>query len=205
MKKHLLSLLVLVGFIFLAVASTTSKIHYTAFNNEKQVEEKSIEGNYILMEDGSRIHGKKVTWKSGILAKDQVKIDDEKFPMRDVKGYMTNNIFYIKKGNEFIKRIVHGKINIYVQYTQVSRSSTDRNGFTHNHSYTRTDHYSQAGDNGQLIGIGGQEDIVRLVSDCPIAVEMADISNSKLRKAIKKDLNYMNRIFEIYNNDCKPE
>ncbi len=86
-------------------------------HNEKQVEEKSIEGNYILMEDGSRIHGKKVTWKSGILAKDQVKIDDEKFPMRDVKGYMANNIFYIKKGNEFIKRIVHGKINIYVQFT----------------------------------------------------------------------------------------
>jgi hypothetical protein len=52
--------------------------------------------------------------------------------------------------------------------------------------------------------MGGQKDIVKAVADCPLAVEMADLKGSKIRKAIRKNPQYLNSIFETYNNDCKP-
>jgi hypothetical protein len=55
-----------------------------------------------------------------------------------------------------------------------------------------------------MIAFGDQNSIKKLVRDCPLSVEMIDLSNSKIRKAVKKDRNYLNNIFEVYNNDCKP-
>ena len=60
------------------------------------------------------------------------------------------------------------------------------------------------GDDGQMVNIAGQKDIKEMVKDCPLAVEMADLSNSKMRKAIKNDPNYLNSIFDVYNKGCKP-
>ena len=158
----------------------------------------------MLKTDGTKVYGEKITWKSGMLVKDQIKIDDQKFAMDEIKGYMQKNIFYGKKGNEFIKRIVHGKINVYVQFTQVTSTNTTASGAMSTRSYTRTDHYAQMGDDGQMVNIAGQKDIKEMVKDCPLAVEMADLSNSKMRKAIKNDPNYLNSIFDVYNKGCKP-
>ena len=203
MRKQLLSFAVLFVFIFFAMASAVNKIHYNAFNYLNKVEEKSPE-NYLLKTDGTKVYGEKITWKSGMLVKDQIKIDDQKFAMDEIKGYMQKNIFYGKKGNEFIKRIVHGKINVYVQFTQVTSTNTNASGAMSTRSYTRTDHYAQMGDDGQMVNIAGQKDIKEMVKDCPLAVEMADLSNSKMRKAIKNDPNYLNSIFDVYNKGCKP-
>ena len=203
MRKQLLSFAVLFVFIFLATASAVNKIHHNAFNYLNKVEEKSPE-NYLLKTDGTKVYGEKITWKSGMLVKDQIKIDDQKFAMDEIKGYMQKNIFYGKKGNEFIKRIVHGKINVYVQFTQVTSTNTNASGAMSTRSYTRTDHYAQMGDDGQMVNIAGQKDIKEMVKDCPLAVEMADLSNSKMRKAIKNDPNYLNSIFDVYNKGCKP-
>ena len=131
------------------------------------------------------------------------KVKGEKFPLKEIKGFVENNIYYIRKGNDFIKRIVHGKINVYVQFTEVTTHSVDRDGRTRYSHYTRADHYGQVGDDGPLVGLADQKDIIKMVQDCPLAVEMADLKNSKMRKAIKKNPNYLNYIFETYNNDCE--
>lgn len=203
MKKQLLSFTVLLVFIFFALASAVNKIHLNAFNYGNKVEDPFEKGNYLVKADGTKLYGDKISWKSGALVKDKVKIDDQSFGFSEVKGYMKDNVYYAKKGNDFIQRIVHGKINVYVQFTDVTSTSTNSRGAMTTRSYTRTDHYAQVGEDGEMIGLAGQKQIKQVVSDCPLAVSMADVSDSQMRKAIKKDRNYLNSIFDVYNNGCK--
>lgn len=191
-------------FILLAMASKVNKIHYGAFNYSNQVEDRQDKGTYVLMEDGTRVNGSKVRWKSGLFSKDVIKIDDQEFKIRDVRGYRDGNTYYGKLNKTFIKRIVHGKLNVYVHMYDVTTTSTSRNGMMSSRTYTRTDQYVQHGEHGEMIGIAGQKDILKHVGDCPLSVQMIDLKSSKLRKAIRRDPNYMNKVFEVYNNDCKP-
>jgi len=204
MKKQLLSLLVVAVFGLLALASKVNKIHYGAFNYDNRIEEPSPQGNYLDLADGTRMYGKKVSWKSGLLVKDGVKIDDHKYKMNEVLGYYADGVYYTRQGNEYIKRIVRGKINIYVKFTEVTSTTTDARGFTRSRTYTRTDHYAQKGNDPKLLPVAGQSDMKALVADCPEAVAMADLSNRQMRRTIKKNRNYLNSIFEVYNRGCKP-
>jgi hypothetical protein len=198
-SKHLLSLSVIVAFMLLAIGSKVNKIHMGAFATGNKVEDMSDIRNYILKMDGTKIYGDEIHWKSGILTKDQVSIDGEKYKLSDVRGYRSGNRYYIRFKKEFIERIIHGKINVYIQYTQVTTTSSSGRVS----SYTRTDHYAQKGEEGELTGIAGQKDIKKLVEDCPESLERASVSNKEMRKAIKRDRNYLNSIFDIYNDNCK--
>lgn len=203
-RKNLLSICVLIVFAFFALSSAVNKIHLGAFNYSNRVEDPKDPGNYLLMNDGTKVYGGKITWKSGLLVKDQIKIDDQKFKITEVRGYQANRVFYGRLRNDYIQRIVHGKINVYVQFTQVTSTSTDHSGFMHTYTYTRTDHYSQIEDDGPMVVFGSQQAIKKLVAGCPVAEAMADKSNHQIRKAIRKDPNYLNEIFEVYNDNCTP-
>jgi len=202
--KNILSACTVAVFILLALGSKVNKIHYGAFQYNNDVEDKAEDGYYLVKNDGEKIHGDKISWKSGLLAKDQVKIDDQKFKITEVKGYRKGSTYYGRQGSEYIKRIVHGpKINLYVKFTEVTTSSTTNTGFTRMRTYTRTDHYAQKGEDGPMLPCAGQNDFKKLMEDCPLAVEMASLSNKQMRKTIKKEPNYLNSIFEVYNNGCK--
>ena len=202
LPKHLLSVATVVLFITLALASKVNKMHNNAFYYHNKVDS-SEKGNYLLKHDGTKVFGDKIKWKGGLLSKEQVLIDDEKFLSKEIKGYFENGFFHKRFGNDFLKRIVHGKINVYVKFTEVSSHSVDRDGRTRYSHYTRADHYAQVGENGALTALGNEKDIQEMVKDCPLAVELASLKGSKMRKAIKKDRNYLNNIFETYNNGCK--
>jgi hypothetical protein len=204
MQKQLLSFGVLIVFVLLAWGSAVNKIHYGAFNYNNKVEDKVEKRNYLVKNDGTKIYGEKISWKSGLLAKDQIQVDDQKFRITEIRGYRQGETYFDRLGNEYIKRIVRGKVNVYVKFTEVASTTTDRNGFTRTRYHTRTDQYAQRGEDGPMKAFGGQDDIKEIVSDCPLSVQMIDMSNSKIRKAIKKDPNYLNSVFETYNNDCKP-
>src|SRR5689334_4271690 len=105
-NKNLLSALTLILFIFIATASTVNKIHFGAFNYNKNYEEK-ISGSYLVKNDGTRIYGKEVRWKSGLLVKDRIEQDGEAFKISDIIGYYQDGKYYGRLGNEYIKRIVH--------------------------------------------------------------------------------------------------
>ncbi|MGZ3957820.1 MAG: hypothetical protein ACXVBT_08035 [Flavisolibacter sp.] len=203
MRKNLLSATCVILFAMLAMASAVNKIHYGAFNYNNNVEDKEDTRNYIVKNDGTKVYGNKVTWKSGFLTKDQIQIDDQKFKITEVSGYQKDKTYYGRFGKEYIQRIVHGKINVYVQFVQVTSSYVDHNGVMTSHNATRTYQYAQKGETGPMTELAGQDDIKKLVSDCSLAVQLADISNTKMRKAIRKNRNYLNNIFEIYNNGCQ--
>jgi hypothetical protein len=202
-NRNLLSFGVIILFAIFAVASKANKIHYGAFNYSNKVEDRTETQNYLLQNDGTKIYGNSISWKSGLVVKDQIKIDDQKFKISEIIGYRKGDTYYGRLGKEYIQRIVHGKVNVYVQFTQATSTSTDRNGFSHTRSYTRTDQYAQRGETGPMMGLAGQKEIKEVVSDCPAAYALADLSNKGMRKAIKADHNYLNKIFDVYNNDCK--
>jgi hypothetical protein len=203
--NHFLSFIVLLVFIALAIGSKVNKIHMNAFNYYSSKEAKSESGVYLIKNNGEKVVGEKVSWKTGLLVKDQIKIDDQKFKISEIKGYRSGNIYYGRYKAEYIKRIVHGnRINVYVMFTDVTTTSTTPGtGFTRTRTYTRTDHFSQKGETGEMVAFGGQGDIKKLLADCPLSVQMAELSNKKMRKEIKVNPNYLNSIFEVYNNDCK--
>lgn len=202
--KHLFSGCVLIVFAFFALASRVNRIHMGAFNYSNRVEDSSDTRNYLMLNDGTKIYGDKVSWKSGMLVKDQIKIDDQKYKISEVKGYQKKQVFYGRLKNTYIQRIVHGKINVYVDFTNVTTTTPGPNGTMMTNNYVRTDHYSQQGEDGPLVVFANQTDIENLVSGCPLAVEMVHKSDRQLRKAIRHDRNYMNNIFNVYNNGCKP-
>lgn len=199
-SKNLLSVLAVGVFILFALASKVNKLRYRAFNSENMVEEKNDKGNYVELSDGTRVYGEKISWKSGLLVKDVVKIDDHSYKIDEVKGYREGDTYYIRIFRIFIQRIVHGRINVYMnKYTVNSTSNSSMTTVS-----TRTDYYAQKGEDGPLNPIIKQKDIKRLVADCPIAAKMANVGYYKMYGQIQKNPDYLNQIFEIYNNDCQP-
>src|SRR3954469_15926037 len=107
-RKNLLSALSVAAFVLLALASTTTKYSANNFNLGNRVEDLKEKGNYIMMNDGTRVYGQEVKWKSGLLVKDQIQVDDEKHKISEVIGYRSGNTYYGRSGNTYVKRIVHG-------------------------------------------------------------------------------------------------
>src|SRR5215469_6945884 len=138
--KHLLSFSCIIVFAFFALASRVNKIHYGAFNYSNRVEDPNDRKNFLELNNGTHVYGNKISWKAGLFVKDQIKIDDQKFKLSEVRGYQKDQVYFGRLGNDYIQRIVHGKINVYVQFTEVTSTSTDHGGFTHTYHYTRADH-----------------------------------------------------------------
>jgi cytolysin (calcineurin-like family phosphatase) len=102
--------------------------------------------------------------ESGFLSKHEVDIDRHKFKIADVRGYQLKGDYFARMGTDFIKRIVHGRLNVYInQY-----SSSNYDSKTNRVSYdTRCEHYLQKGETGELTPLASISDIQEAVSDCP--------------------------------------
>lgn len=196
-KRNVLSVLVLAVFIILAAGSKIAT-YVSNFDLAESSEERANNNGtpYIEFPDGTRVEGEKVHYKSGFLTKNQIGVGDQKFKIAEVRGYKDRNFYYARFGdsNEFARRIVHGKINIYVRYVEVTT-------YTNNvpHSSMRTYFYMQMGDGEPFVVITSQKMIVEAVRDCPAALELADKTSKEIRKAVRADRHYMNSIFETYN------
>lgn len=197
LQKHILSFAVLVAFFFIASSSAVNKIHAGAFNYYNRVENEKDDKNHLVMNDGEHIYGDKINWKTGLFVKDQIKIDNHKFALKEVRGYQENGVYYGRFKNEYIQRIVHGpKINVYVKIVEVVSQTPGTNFRT---TSKQAYHYAQKGEDGEMIELGSQTQIKKLVAGCPEAVKMASKSNREMRRAIKKNRNYLNSIFDTYN------
>src|SRR5687768_4899081 len=157
MNKQLLSVITVFLFAFFALGSKVNQLHYGAFNYNNHVEDKKEKRNYLEMNDGTKIYGRDIRWKSGLVVKDQIQIDGQKFKIDEVRGYREGQTYYGRLRNEYLQRIVHGKVNVYVQFTQVTQTTNER-GMMRTRSYTRTDQWAQMGDEGKMISLARSEE-----------------------------------------------
>jgi hypothetical protein len=202
-KKNIWCSLTAIAFLFIAAGSANiNKIHCGAFNSYPTGENKT-EKNYILLNDGSKVTGEKISWKSGLLVKDQIRVDDQKFKIKETRGYFSNGTFYGRIGSGYAQRIVHGKLNVYYTEEMVTTTSTSSNGAMRTNTHMVCIHYVQVGDDGDLKAIAGQSDIKEYVKDCPKSMEMISKKNKEIRRAIRKNSMYLNDVFIIYNNNCQ--
>jgi hypothetical protein len=186
------------------MASAGSRVFTHPFNTVTRVEDPEETRNYLLMNDNSKVYGDKIILRSPLFSKEYLKIDDQKFQAKYVQAYFENGIYYKRFGAQYIRRIIHGTINVYFIDVEVTSTNTDSQGHTYTHTYTVRHYYYQKGDDDPLKIIQSEEQIKELVMDCPAAENLANLTNRQLRKTIKRNRNYMNEIFETYNNGCKP-
>ena len=184
-------------FTLLSTACKLNKLHCGAFSYTSAGE--ATDGNYVELNDGSKIVGKDVGWNLGVLSNNQVKVDNQKFKISEVYGVMRKGVYHIRKGTALLERFIHGKINVY--YYQ--QSTTTMNSSNRSETSQHCSHYAQIGDRGELVGLAAQGDIKKVVSDCPLAVSMADKSGSQIRKELRNNRKYLNDIFLTYNRGCK--
>jgi hypothetical protein len=194
--KNLFSFLALALFFVMAAASSKRPLTCGYFSDD--IGKKEELRNFVEMMDGSRVYGKDVRWKSGLLVKDEVILDGEHFKLSGVRGYQSKGIYYIRERNDFLKRVVHGKLNVY-EHTYTTTQSTGRMTTTKiNCAY-----YTQQGDKGPLKLMRNSDDIRDAVGTCPAAMAKLDLKDRFLRRAIRSNFSYLNEVFEIYNNGCK--
>jgi regulator of RNase E activity RraB len=196
LKKKLLSVCTLVVFITLAMGSAVNKIHMDAFKMGNKVEDMNDRRNYLEKNDGTRVYGKKIIWQSGFLTKQKISIDKQDYKFSEIKGFRTEDKYYGISDGEYIPRVVHGKLNVYLKKTE--------HYIVGSNPKTSFNYYLQKGDNGAMIIMVKNDDLKKAVADCPLAASMIDKSNKQLRKSIRKDHNFLNSVFDVYNNDCKP-
>ena len=71
-------------------------------------------------------------------------------------------------------------------------------------SRTQTEYiYWQKGEDGSFNTLRTWKHVKQAVKDCPLAYSLANRKKGELKREMKKDEEYLWRIFEIYNNNCK--
>jgi len=166
-----------------------------------KVEDQSDLKNFLLMNDGTKIHGGKISMLINTFTGSRIRIDDQKFRFSEVKGYQKDGFYYARRHKRYMKRIVRGSINVYIDdVTWVSHAAGDKNASMSNDTH----HFTQKGDDGPMVIMAGRKDIQKAVADCPAALEMASRSYGQIRRELRKNPNYLNNIFDVYNNGCKP-
>jgi len=204
-NKNFLSLLTLIAFGLLAVASGgPPSLQFNSFYRENGIENDTEQATYLVKNDGTKVYGKKINWQGGAILKDQIKIDDQKFPSKEIRGFKRDTVYYGRLGYSFIKRVVHGKLNIYYDVVTGTSTSTDSQGNIRSRNTSTTVFYAQQGEKGEMIRLYDIEDIKKLVEDCPLAASMVDIHKKQLKKELKNDRQYLTKLINIYNNDCRP-
>ncbi|HMO61838.1 MAG TPA: hypothetical protein PKC39_12550 [Ferruginibacter sp.] len=200
-KQNLLSLIACTFFIYLAFACTVHKKLWCDSMDANVKADEETE-NFILFNDGNKIAGEKIAFKSGTLTKDVIMIDKDKYPIAETRGFKSNGIFFGRYKNTYAKRIIKGKINIY--YREIIKHGTSTNASGQTRSTINVDclFYYQVGDTGIIEEFYKYKTIRQLIQSCPAAAAMMDKPDKEIRKMVKANAKFLNSVFETYNA-CK--
>ena len=200
MKKNL-SIICVFFFLLIALSSSRNMGAGSYYKNDK-VEDKSEKRNYYVKNSGEKVFCDKIEYNSRMFRKDLVEIDGQEYKTSEVLGYKTSDQYFGRVGSgKYAQRIVHGKINIY--FGEGTRTVTSSSGAMSTQTYTI--YYSQVGEKAPLVVMERKEDLLNLVNGCQASIDMINKKNKQLRRALKEDPKYFNKIIDIYNNGCKRE
>jgi hypothetical protein len=187
--RQVLSIFTIIIFGLLAIGCAR-ELHMSFNNTTKPPTPHSDTSNYLIHNNGSKIYGKNISY--GTFLGKNIKIDNQKFSLKDIKGYVEDNVYYLQYGEIFRRRFIHGKISVYTSIAY------DKNNYPY---YV---YYWGKGDDENLQQIVAKKDLIEILKDCPISVEMFNRENKEIKKAVKSDPDLFNKAFLIYNNNCKP-
>lgn len=200
MTKSIFPILINTIILFLFI-SCSVRLQTIKFNPNVSVEDKSDTRNYILKKDGTKIYGEKVSIDFHLLRKHIIMIDNQSVKLSETRGYRMKNVFYGYAGvNSFFQRIAHGRLNMY--FDEGRLITTNQQGLqTGNQPYYNL--YFQKGETDKITFVKSRTKLKELISDCPEAFKLLNITPQELSNRINANPDYMNKAFDIYNNDCK--
>lgn len=133
----------------LTISCNVYKFRCGSFNTEDLKDESGNSRNFILKNDGTKVYGDKITYQYGALLKKEITIDKQTFNSAEVRGYQAKGVYYGRVGGRFVKRIVHGKLNVYAEELMSNKYYAEK--FTT--STSQCLHYVQKGETGDLVKI----------------------------------------------------
>jgi hypothetical protein len=202
-KKPFISFYSLILIFIIAESCNQNKLNYGSVDYYNKVEDDNTT-SYIIKNDGKKVYGNNVSMVNYDIS-NQVSLDGTKYPTSEVKAFKNKGSYYIRLDNKYIKRIIHGKLNVYVLFDEKYNKEYYHSG-TYTMHFSNSKHYAQRGEDGPLIFLANREILVDLVKDCPLSVSMiGDKGYAKLIRGNYKDLDYINNIFNVYNNGCKED
>jgi|GEM_PF-2980193 len=143
--------------------------------------------SFVIMKDSTIVYGTKVDASYGLLVKDAVKVDGRSIPANQVQGFQSKGIYYKRIDNNYAKRLIHGKINVYEKTRVGSRGMAE-------HVILM-----QKGNNGNLEELMNVYQLKVLVKDCSEAYEMVNKSDKDLKKDMKKERYHFQNTILTYN------
>jgi hypothetical protein len=202
MSKNLLSFFVITVFALLAVASAAKKkLVSNSIAHTSSKETVAENGNYVIKNDGTRLDGADIKWSFNSLGHSWVKVDGQKFDSEEIRGIRTGSVYYGRVPGGFAQRIIHGKVNVYLNKFRGTR--TQGVGGRSSYEYETIYYYCQVGEEKKAEMLKSYDHIKEFISDCPLALSMLQMGKKEIKQAIKADGTYLNKVFETYNNDCK--
>lgn len=171
----------------LLLLTSSSKVHgqfYDYINHTDGPPALEEEGTFIVMDDGSKVYGKKIR----TITFGGVSMDKHRYHLNDVKAFQVDGYYYVRYSISYIKRIIHGRANIY---------SLPNNSYN---SY-----YIQMGDEGEIIPLSSNnlEAFASFFKDCPNVYEKLNVTKKELHKTLRENHKYIYQLIQEYNTKCK--
>ncbi|MEP7377403.1 MAG: hypothetical protein ABI675_28630 [Chitinophagaceae bacterium] len=190
LKNGLITLL-FIAYLLAFSCSPVSRVQAPAIstNNFRHVPW-AAERNYVMMKDSSIVYGEKVSGGFGgdaLLNKKVVRLDGKQIPLSEIIGFQNNDGYYtLVEDVKPARRIIKGKITVYRLLAS-------------NASFSYTALYFQK-DNGTVTLRGSFSTFQQLISDCPKAYDMVNMTEDEFRRIVKKQQYYPQTVIETYNN-----
>ena len=204
MKRNILNIVVVFFFLFITSFSYQKypgKLLYGFFYHDNIVEDVSDKRNYIEKNNGEKIYGEVIKLDVGLFKQTKVRIDSQEFLMYEIIGFRESDRYFLRYNNYFVRRIVHGKINIYEFDSSERVPNSDGVNFLM--TGTLYNYFSQVGDHSNLKKIRRYSKYKKIVVGCQTSSDLANKKRMELAKETEKNQKFFNRIIEIYNNGCK--
>lgn len=141
------------------------------------------------MKDSAIVYGEKaVGWGMGLGSKKIMHLDGKPIPASEVVGFKNKEGYWAKLENDAVaKRLVAGRLSVYRQLVDIPGGAR----------YTVL--FLQK-NNGPLIQTNSLASLRQMVSDCPKAYSLINMSDEEYMKILKKQQYYTQTVIETYNN-----
>lgn len=162
----------------------------------KETTKDSASSNYVELLDGEKVFGQTINRPNASF----IMIDNDRYDISEILGYYENETYFLKYDKIFIERLIHGKISIYKSSKKISNTNLNSSADMDLHLIESCTFYAQKSNEASPIPITKPNLLFQWVQDCNSSAPMINIDSKMLRKAIKKEPSFLNKVLSAYNN-----
>lgn len=176
--------------------SCSSSVKLNCNSISKETTKDSASSNYVELVDGDKVFGQTINRPNASF----IMIDNDRYDISEIKGYYENETYFLKYDKIFLERLIHGKISIYKSSKKISNTNLNSSADMDLHLIESCTFYAQKSNEASPIPITKPNLLFQWVQDCNSSATMINIDSKMLKKAIKKEPSFLNKVLSAYNN-----